>query len=76
MLFRSKKKERKIRNLQTNYEEKEIERGEEECTFEVCSTNRKDTQNDNRSRVKVVAQMNRNKEGESSETESIEEMGK
>ena len=33
------------------------------------------TENDNRSKVGVVAQMNKKKEGESSETEIIEEMG-
>ena len=62
--------------MQTIYEEKETERGKEECTFEICSTNEKDTQNGNRSRVGVVVQMNREKEGESSEIEMIEEMGK
>ena len=34
------------------------------------------TENGNRSKVGVVAQMNKKKEGESSEIEIIEEMGK
>ena len=34
------------------------------------------TENGNRSKVGVVAQMNKKEEGESSETEIIEEMGK
>ena len=65
-----------MKNLQTDYEEKETEKGKEERTFEICSANGKDSQNSDRSRVGVVAQMNREKEGESSETEMIEEMGK
>ena len=71
-----KKKKRKIRNLQADYEEKETEKRKEECTFEICSANGKDSQNGHQSRVGVVAQMNREKEGESSETKMIEEMGK
>ena len=58
-----KKKKRKIKNLQTNYEEKETERGKEERTFKICSTNGKDAQNGSRSRVEVMAQVNRKKEG-------------
>ena len=57
-----KKKKRKIRNLQTDYEEKEIERGKEEHTFEICSANRKkDSESSDWSIVRVVAQMNREK---------------
>ena len=53
-----------------------MEKRKEERTFEICNANGKDAQNGNQSRVGVVAQMNREKEGESSETEMIEEMGK
>ena len=67
---------RKIKNLQTYYEGKETERGKEDRTFKICSANRKDSQNSDWSKVGVVAQMNREKEGESSETEMIKEMGK
>ena len=56
---------------------KKKQRGvKEECTFEICSANGKDSQNSDWSRVGVVAQMNREKEGESSEAEMIREMGK
>ena len=50
-----------------------MEKRKEERTFEICNANGKDSQN---TRVGVVAQMNKEKEGESSETEMIEEMGK
>ena len=53
-----KKKRKKIRNLQTDYEEKETEKGKEERTFEICNA---DSQNSDRNRVGVVAQMNRKK---------------
>ena len=58
-----KKAKRKIRNLQINDEEKEMERSKEERTFEIFSTNGRNAQNDRRSRVKIVAQVNRKKEG-------------
>ena len=53
-----------------------MEKRKEEHTFEICSANGKGSQNGDWSGVGVVAQMNREKEGESSETEMIEEMGK
>ena len=58
-----KKKKRKIRNLQTNDEEKEMERSKEECTFEIFSTNGRNAQNGRRSKVEVIAQVNRKKGG-------------
>ena len=58
-----KKKKRKIRNLQKNDEEKEMERGKEERTFEIFSTKGRDAQNGRQSRVEVMAQVNRKKEG-------------
>ena len=53
-----------------------MEKRKEERTFKICSANGKDSQNDDRSGIGVVAQMNREKEGKSLEIEMIEEMGK
>ena len=58
-----KKKKRKIRNLQKNDEEKETERGKEERTFKIFNTKGRDAQNGRQSKVEVMAQVNRKKEG-------------
>ena len=40
-----------------------MERSKEERTFEIFRSNGKDAQNGRRSRVEVIAQVNRKKEG-------------
>ena len=60
---KKKKAKRKIRNLQINDEEKEMERSKEDRTFEIFRSNGKDAQNGRWSRVEVIAQVNRKKEG-------------
>ena len=59
-----RKRKRKIRNLQTNDEEKETERSKEERTFEIFSTNGRNAQNGRRSKVEITTQVDQKKEKE------------